>query len=69
MAAGAQGPWHGGILLSHVSKARHGPPTKNCVLYIEENPVRRGLAATAQEYPFSSASKGVMDAMPLHFQD
>ena len=27
----------------------------SCVRYIEENPVRRGLAATAQAYPFSSA--------------
>jgi putative transposase len=40
----------------------------NCVRYIEENPVRRGLAATAQTYPFSSATRGPLDLMPLHFR-
>ena len=38
----------------------------NCVRYIEENPVRRGLAATAREYAFSSASRGGLDPMPAH---
>ncbi len=28
----------------------------SCVRYIEENPVRRGLVATPQAYPFSSAA-------------
>jgi putative transposase len=38
-----------------------------CVLYIEDNPVRRGLALTPAMYPFSSAVRGPWDAMPLHF--
>ena len=38
-----------------------------CVSYIENNPVRRGLALTPGIYPFSSASDGALDAMPLHF--
>jgi putative transposase len=38
----------------------------NCVRYIEENPVRRGLAATPQAHPFSSASRGGLDPMPAH---
>jgi putative transposase len=40
----------------------------NCVRYIEENPVRRGLVATPQDYPFSSAACGPLDPMPLHLQ-
>jgi putative transposase len=40
----------------------------NCVRYIEENPVRRGLVATAAAYRFSSAARGPMDPMPLHMQ-
>ncbi|MGO9517832.1 MAG: REP-associated tyrosine transposase [Candidatus Korobacteraceae bacterium] len=40
----------------------------SCVRYIEENPVRRGLAATPEVYPFSSAACGEMDPMPLHMQ-
>ena len=40
----------------------------NCVHYIEENPVRRGLAAMSQAYPFSSAVRGPLDPMPLHFR-
>jgi len=39
----------------------------HCVRYIEENPVRRGLAATPNEYRFSSAMCGTLDAMPRHF--
>jgi putative transposase len=38
----------------------------NSVRYIEENPVRRGLAATPQAYRFSSAACGPLDPMPLH---
>jgi putative transposase len=38
----------------------------NCVRYIEENPVRRGLVTTPADYRFSSASRGPMDPMPLH---
>jgi putative transposase len=38
-----------------------------CVRYIEENPVRRGLVTTAQEYPFSSAGR-TLGPMPLHMQ-
>jgi putative transposase len=37
----------------------------SCVRYIEENPVRRRLVATAREYPFSSAGRA-LDPMPLH---
>ena len=43
----------------------------NCVRYIEENPVRRGLVAAPNEYRFSSASCGPScgpsDPMPSHF--
>jgi putative transposase len=39
----------------------------NSVRYIEENPVRRGLVATPNEYRFSSASCGSLDTMPSHF--
>ncbi len=38
------------------------------VRYIEENPVRRGLAQTAGEYPYSSSSSGDTDPMPSHFR-
>jgi len=38
----------------------------DCVQYIEENPVRRGLVATSQVHPFSSAARGPLDPMPLH---
>jgi len=37
-----------------------------CSLYIENNPVRRGLALTPERYPFSSANGGPLDAMPMH---
>ena len=37
-----------------------------CSLYIENNPVRRGLALTPEMYPFSSANGGPLDAMPMH---
>jgi putative transposase len=40
----------------------------NCVRYIEENPVRRGLVSTPKAYPFSSAACKPSDAMPLHLQ-
>jgi putative transposase len=40
----------------------------NCVRYIEENPVRRGLASTPQAYPFSSAGRAALDPMPPHLQ-
>jgi putative transposase len=39
----------------------------NCVRYIQENPVRRGLVETPEAYPFSSAAHGPVDPMPLHF--
>jgi putative transposase len=38
----------------------------SCVRYIEENPVRRGLAAAPEDYRFSSAVRGRLDPMPLH---
>ena len=40
----------------------------NCVRYIEENPVRRGLAATPGDYRFNSAACGRLDAIPFHLQ-
>ncbi len=40
----------------------------NCVRYIEENPVRRGLVLIAQAYPFSSAAHEPLDPMPLHLR-
>jgi putative transposase len=40
----------------------------SCARYIEENPVRRGLAATPEDYRFSSAARGRLDAMPLHLR-
>jgi putative transposase len=39
----------------------------NCVRYIEENPVRRGLVTSPSEYLFSSASRGPINSMPSHF--
>jgi putative transposase len=39
-----------------------------CVRYIEENPVRRGLASTPAAYPFSSAARKPLDPMPVHLQ-
>jgi putative transposase len=38
----------------------------NCVQYIEENPVRRGLVATREAYSFSSAARRSLDPMPIH---
>jgi putative transposase len=40
----------------------------SCLRYIEENPVRRGLASTPQAHPFSSAACGRLDPMPLHLK-
>jgi len=40
----------------------------NCVRYIEENPVRRGLVSTPEAYSFSSAARGGLDPTPLHLQ-
>ncbi len=41
----------------------------NCLQYIEENPVRRGLASAPQAHPFSSAARAPLDPMPHHLQD
>jgi len=41
----------------------------NCVRYIEENPVRRGLVPTSEEYPFSSAIVKPSDPMPVHLRN
>ena len=41
----------------------------SCARYVEENPVRRGLAATPEDYRFSSAACGGLDPMPLHFRE
>jgi putative transposase len=40
---------------------------RSCLRYIEENPVRRGLATAPDAYPYSSASSGDRDPMPSHF--
>jgi putative transposase len=40
----------------------------SCVRYIEENPVRRGLAATPEAYRFSSAACGPLDPIPVHLK-
>ena len=40
----------------------------NCVRYIEENPVRRGLVVAAQDYRYSSVAIGSIDPMPLHLR-
>jgi putative transposase len=40
----------------------------NCVRYIEENPVRRGLVTSPEAYPFSSAARGAPDPMPPHLR-
>ena len=40
----------------------------NCMRYIEENPVRRGLISTPEEYPYSSAAIKSSDPMPIHMQ-
>ncbi len=40
----------------------------NCVRYIEENPVRRGLASTPEDYHFSSAGRSGPDPMPIHLR-
>ena len=37
----------------------------SCKRYIEENPVRRGLVAMTNAYPFSSVGR-TLDPMPLH---
>jgi putative transposase len=41
----------------------------SCVRYIEENPVRRGLASTPDAFQFSSASCDGLDQMPVHLRD
>jgi putative transposase len=41
----------------------------NCVRYIEGNPVRRGLVASPDAYPYSSVSRDGLDPMPFHLRD
>jgi putative transposase len=41
----------------------------SCVRYIQENPIRRGLAPTATEFQFSSAGSDELDRMPVHLRD
>jgi putative transposase len=41
----------------------------DCVRYIEQNPVRRGLVSTPEAYSFNSAASGPLDPMPLHMRD
>jgi putative transposase len=40
----------------------------SCVRYIEENPVRRGLVSTPEEFQFSSARRDGLDPMPIHLR-
>jgi len=40
----------------------------NCVRYVEENPVRRGLVLAPQSHPFSSAACAPLDPMPPHLK-
>jgi len=40
----------------------------NCVRYIEQNPIRRGLSLTPEAYPFGSAAGGSWDPMPRHLE-
>ena len=40
----------------------------SCVRYIEENPVRRGLASTPDAFQFSSASCDGLDPTPIHLR-
>ncbi len=39
----------------------------NCVRYIEQNPVRRGLVSTPEAYRFSSAGRAELNPMPDYF--
>jgi putative transposase len=41
----------------------------NCVRYVGENPVRRGLVSTPEAYPFSPAACGPLDPMPTHLAE
>ena len=41
----------------------------SCVRYIEENPVRRGLALTPQSYFYSSAARDPLDPIPSHMRE
>jgi putative transposase len=41
----------------------------NCARYIEQNPVRRGLATTPEAYLFSTAASGPLDPMPDHLRN
>jgi len=50
------------------SQILSGEKFMSCLRYIEENPVRRGLVATPQVYPFSSAGRGPLDPMPDHLR-
>ena len=38
------------------------------VRYIEENPMRQGLAQTPAEYAYSSAASEILDPMPAHLR-
>jgi putative transposase len=49
------------------SQIASGDQFQDCVRYIEQNPVRRGLVVEAGAYQFSSAGSSC-DPMPLHFQ-
>ena len=41
----------------------------SCVRYIQENPVRRGLALTPEGFQFSSVSCDALDPMPAHLRE
>jgi putative transposase len=40
----------------------------SCVRYIQENPIRRRLASTPEEFPFSSVRCDRLDPIPLHLR-
>ena len=42
---------------------------RSCMRYIEENPVRKGLVSKAEDFEFSSANHGEVDAMPGDLRD
>jgi len=57
--------WMGGFNESQIMSAEK---FASCVRYIEENPVRRGLVSTPEEFQFSSAGRDGLDPMPFHLR-
>jgi putative transposase len=57
--------WERGFNESQILSAEKFRSVKH---YIEENPVRRGLAPTPKEHPYSSAAGLLADPMPAHMR-